>query len=72
MAPPKTVIDLESLLEAANQMEIDDGQRLEAVLRSYEDIPDYRRELRKYRNEALQSGRQPEHFKTVPVRLVIL
>lgn len=39
--PPPVVTTIEQMVQAANQMEIDDGERLEAILVPYEDIPEY-------------------------------
>ena len=42
MQAPTTVTDMETLLDATNQMETDDGQSLEAVLATYQGLADYR------------------------------
>ena len=44
----QAVVDLDSLIASANEIEVDDGERLEAVLCEYTDIEDYRKALREF------------------------
>lgn len=38
---PQVVTTIEGMVTAANEMEIDNGERLEAILIPYEDLPDF-------------------------------
>lgn len=43
--PPQVVTTIEGMVTAANEMEIDNGERLEAILIPYEDLSDYQEVL---------------------------
>jgi hypothetical protein len=44
----QSVVDLATLIASANEIEVDDGERLEAVLCQYTDIEDYRKALAEF------------------------
>lgn len=64
---PPTVTDLRTLFDAANLMEIDSGRKLEAVVTSYSDLPDYGDELAAYEANQVAAGLEPETFELLPV-----
>lgn len=41
----QAVVDVATLVASANEIEVDDGERLEAVLSKYSDVEDYRKAL---------------------------